>query len=96
MTPSDRAALRRQARHQRAHRRRLCPAWQRWWRLREALTRQPSDSRWVVVCAYCHRLRLPGGLWRAAPPRMADRPHIGFEMTHGACDGCLARLSKAT
>ena len=90
--PSERAALRRQARRERARSREIWRAWSSRWALRDALRQQPSESRWVVVCAYCHRFRRPGGLWRELPPRVADRPHFGVEMTHGACDDCLARL----
>ena len=55
------------------------------------------EQRFLAVCAYCGRVRAPGGKWEEIPRAVARRFHIdsGPQVTHGVCPTCFAKLEAS-
>jgi hypothetical protein len=71
----------------------LLHRWANWWRIVRSWRGTPVEQRFLVLCAYCGRVRLPGGDWEEIPRAVTRRFHVvsGPQVTHGVCPACFAR-----
>jgi hypothetical protein len=71
--------------------------WANWWRIVRSWRGVPVEQRFLALCAYCGRVRLPGGQWEEIPLAVARRFHLdsGPQVTHGVCPDCFARLEAS-
>jgi hypothetical protein len=72
----------------------LLHRWANWWRIVRGWRGTPVGHRFLVLCAYCGRVRLPSGEWEEIPSTVARGFHIdsGPQVTHGVCPACYAEL----
>ena len=70
--------------------------WGNWWRIVWAWRGMPVGQRFLGLCAYCGRVRLPGGEWEEIPPTVTRRFHLnsGPQVTHGVCPDCFAKVDQ--
>ena len=50
---------------------------------------EPDRERLIGVCAWCHRLRGPQGVW--VDLGHYEPPEDGVEVTHTACPTCFEK-----
>jgi hypothetical protein len=74
----------------------LLHRWGNWWRIVWSWRGMPVEQRFLALCAYCGRVRLPGGDWEQISPAVARRFHIdsGPQVTHGVCPECFAKVDQ--
>ena len=75
----------------------LLRRWANWWSIVRGWHGVPVEQRFLAVCAYCGRVRAPGGKWEEIPRAVARRFHIdsGPQVTHGVCPTCFAKLEAS-
>lgn len=62
----------------------------------EMIARLGSDRDYLVAaCAYCRRVRTPGGAWREAPPTLQAYLEQRQRLSHTYCPECLDRRGLA-
>jgi hypothetical protein len=76
---------------------RLVYRWANWWRIVREWRGLPVLQRFLAICSYCGRVRLPGGTWEQIPPAVTRRLHAdaGPQLTHGICPDCFAKLDRS-
>ena len=74
----------------------LLHRWASWWRVVAAWRGVPVAQRFVAVCAYCARVRVPGGSWEEIPNFVSRRFRLssGPQVTHSVCPGCLTKIDR--
>jgi hypothetical protein len=74
----------------------LLHSWANWWRLVRAWRGVPVPQRFLALCSYCGRVRLPGGSWEEIPTALTRRLYTdtGPQLTHGICPDCFAKLDR--
>jgi len=74
----------------------LLHRWGNWWRIVWAWRGMPVGERFLALCSYCGRVRLPGGKWEEIPATVTRRFHLnsGPQVTHGVCPDCFAKVDQ--